>query len=125
MQTTGVRSIMKLFRIPSHRPVRDGLLLTGIMLALCFLALPEAAIAKDDCFCLRDSAENLLVGCKTESKGKTDEKTVCFDQGKGGTVPVNITGWTPIPDGKPGCIKCGISKKSSTPFIIRNGNEED
>jgi hypothetical protein len=116
---------MKPFSIPSHRPLRDGLLLTGIIQALCFIALPEAAIAKDDCFCLRDSAENLLVGCKTVSIGKADENTVCFDQGKGGAVPVNITGWTPIPDGKPGCIKCGISKKSSTPFIIRNGNEEE
>ena len=37
---------MKPFRIPSHRPVRNGLLLTGIIQAFCLLALPEAAIAK-------------------------------------------------------------------------------
>jgi hypothetical protein len=99
---------MKPFRIPHIRSIRDGLLLAWIIQALCLLALPETAIAKGDCFCLRDSAENLLVGCKKEFKGVADEKTVCFDKSKDYWVLVNTTGWTEIPAGQLGCKKCEI-----------------
>lgn len=90
---------------------------------LCLLALPETVIAKGDCFCLHDRAENLLVGCKRDAKEVA--KTVCFDQGKNYWVLVNPNGWTEIPEGKPGCKKCGMPDEKDRPIVIHGGKEEE
>lgn len=101
---------------------RNCLWLVAIIQVLCLVALPEVALAKGDCFCLRDAAENLLVGCKKDAKDIT--KTICFDQGKNYWVVVNTTGWTEIPEGKPGCKQCATQKKDP-PSVIHGGNGEE
>ena len=125
MQTAAEKTIMKPSLNPKSLSNRHGLLLVGIIQALCLFALPKTALAKGDCFCLRDSAMNLYAGCKIVSKGKQDENTVCYDEVKNAQVPVNVTGLTQIPDGKPGCKNCGISDQRNSKLIIKGKAEEE
>jgi hypothetical protein len=45
----------------------------SIKLLLCLLLPPWAAIAQENCFCLRDAAENVIIDCKKVRQGVAGE----------------------------------------------------
>ena len=94
----------------------------SIKLLLCLLLPPWAAIAQENCFCLRDAAENVIIDCKKVRQGVAGEQTLCYDKNKDYRVPVSAAGWTEIPAGQPGCQPC-VTPVARSSEVIR-GEEE-
>ena len=121
---------MKFFYVIKIRQICFGLRLVGIIQALCLFTLPiitfgaktesiasNQFIAKDDCFCLRDSAKNIWTDCKIVADGKT----VCGKDEE----QVNPLGMAKIQKGKRGCKQCGIKEEKIGPVIPRGSGDEE
>lgn len=95
----------------------------SIQLLLCLFLLPWAAIAQEDCFCLKDRAENVTIDCVKVKQAVEGEQVLCYDPVERHRVPVqNTAGLREIPAGKPGCQPC--LTPDGNPDDVPRGDEE-